>query len=232
MALLRCDSSGELYPLHARPSTASSGTHQALLAAPDTELWHSWLGHLGRDSLHRILHSFGYSCSKSASHTCHACRLGKHVRLPFSESNNVASFPFQLLHCDVWTSPVFSNSGYKFYLVILDDYSHYTWTFSSRHKSDVLPRSSRFMPSFAHNSASPFSVFRLTMAGSSTTLRLALSLPHMALPLRLTCPIHLNRMVVLNVCFEPSTIACALCFSMPTCLRRSGQTLSPLPPIC
>ena len=38
MALLRCDSSGELYPLHTRPSTASSGAHQALLAAPDTEL--------------------------------------------------------------------------------------------------------------------------------------------------------------------------------------------------
>ena len=111
MALLRCDSSGELYPLHTKPSTASSGAHQALLTAPDTELWHSRLGHLGLDSLHRILHSFGYSCSKSASHTWHACRLGKHVRLPFSESNNVASFPFQLVHCDVWTSPIFSNSG-------------------------------------------------------------------------------------------------------------------------
>ena len=32
-----------------------------------------------------------------------------------------------------------SNSGYKFYLVILDDFSHYVWTFPLRHKSDVLP---------------------------------------------------------------------------------------------
>lgn len=32
-----------------------------------------------------------------------------------------------------------SNSGYKFYLVILDDFSHYVWTFSLRHKSDVRP---------------------------------------------------------------------------------------------
>lgn len=30
-----------------------------------------------------------------------------------------------------------SNSGYKFYLVILDDFSHYTWTFPLRHKSDL-----------------------------------------------------------------------------------------------
>jgi transposase InsO family protein len=65
--------------------------------------------------------------------------LGKHARLPFSSSNNVAAFPFQLLHCDVWTSPILSNSGFKFYLVLLDDYSHFAWTFPLRYKSDVLP---------------------------------------------------------------------------------------------
>jgi len=32
-----------------------------------------------------------------------------------------------------------SNSGFKFYLVILDDHTHYAWTFPLRHKSDVLP---------------------------------------------------------------------------------------------
>ena len=32
-----------------------------------------------------------------------------------------------------------NNLEYKFYLVILDDFSHYTWTFPLRHKSDVLP---------------------------------------------------------------------------------------------
>ena len=89
--------------------------------------------------MRRVLHSFGFSCSKSGKHTCHACRLGKHVRLPFTTSNNVSSSPFDLLHCDVWTSPITSNSGFQFYLVVLDDYSHYVWTFPLRHKSDVLP---------------------------------------------------------------------------------------------
>jgi transposase InsO family protein len=31
-----------------------------------------------------------------------------------------------------------SNSGFKYYLVILDDFTHYVWTFPLRHKSDVL----------------------------------------------------------------------------------------------
>jgi transposase InsO family protein len=46
---------------------------------------------------------------------------------------------YPLLHCDVWTSPIISNSGFKFYLVILDDFSHFTWSFLLRHKPDVLP---------------------------------------------------------------------------------------------
>ena len=61
------------------------------------------------------------------------------MRLPFASSHKVASRPFELLHCDVWTSPVISNSGYKYYLVILDDHTHFAWTFPLQIKSDVLP---------------------------------------------------------------------------------------------
>uniref|UniRef100_A0A453R386 Integrase catalytic domain-containing protein n=1 Tax=Aegilops tauschii subsp. strangulata TaxID=200361 RepID=A0A453R386_AEGTS len=43
-----------------------------------------------------------------------------------------------LLHSDVWTSPVASNTGYLYYLVILDDFTHYVWTFPLRRKSDTL----------------------------------------------------------------------------------------------
>jgi len=63
--------------------------------------------------------------------------MGKHARLPFSHSNTISYFPFQLVHSDVWTSPVYSNYGYKYYLVLLDDFTHYIWTFPVRNKSDV-----------------------------------------------------------------------------------------------
>jgi hypothetical protein len=36
---------------------------------------------------------------------------------------------------DLWTSPVLSISGFKYYLVVVDDFSHYSWTFSLRAKS-------------------------------------------------------------------------------------------------
>ena len=84
------------------------------------------------------MQGFSFSCNKTESHSCEACRLGKHVRLPFSSSSTVTSFPFQLIHTDVWTSPIPSNSGFLYYLVILDDYSHFVWTFPLRRKSDVF----------------------------------------------------------------------------------------------
>ena len=37
--------------------------------------------------------------------------------------------PFALVHCDVWTSPVLSTLGYKYYLVMPDDFSHFYWSF-------------------------------------------------------------------------------------------------------
>jgi len=72
-------------------------------------------------------------------HSCDSCHLGKSTRLPFSDSQTQTYFPFHILHSDVWTSPVSSHSGYKYYLVLLDDFTHYVWTFPLRQKSDVLP---------------------------------------------------------------------------------------------
>jgi hypothetical protein len=46
---------------------------------------------------------------------------------------------FDLVHCDLWTSPITSMSGYKYYLVVLDDFSHYVWTFPLCAKSETFP---------------------------------------------------------------------------------------------
>ncbi|GJQ89021.1 hypothetical protein Tco_0000160 [Tanacetum coccineum] len=61
--LLRCDSTGDLYPV-----TAQSPIPHAFLKPP-------------------VL--------------CHACQLGKHVRLPFVSSSTVISSCFNIIHSDV-----------------------------------------------------------------------------------------------------------------------------------
>jgi transposase InsO family protein len=59
------------------------------------------------------------------------------VYLPFSTSTSKTVSPFEIVHCDVWTSPVSSISGCKYYLVLLDDFTHFCWTYPLMSKSEV-----------------------------------------------------------------------------------------------
>jgi len=83
---------------------------------------------------------------------------------------------------------VFSYSGYKYYVVFLDDYTHYLWTIPLRNKSDVLSTIRAFI-SYVHTQ------FRLPILAfqtdngreyDSTAMRLLLS--SLGTQLRLSCP--------------------------------------------
>jgi hypothetical protein len=140
--IARCNSTGDRYPFFPAPS---STTAVLATAASSTSLWHRRLGHLRHAALSQLISSNAISCNKhNIDHVCPACQLGRHVRLPFSVSNSCATRPFDLIHCDLCTSPAVSVSGYKYYLVILDDCTNYTWTFPLRLKSDTFGVISNF----------------------------------------------------------------------------------------
>nr|GEY65167.1 ribonuclease H-like domain-containing protein [Tanacetum cinerariifolium] len=70
--LLRCDSTGDLYPV-----TAASPIPHAFLVSQDT--WHQRLGHPGSVVLRRLVSSNLISCNKEKPPVlCHACQLDKH----------------------------------------------------------------------------------------------------------------------------------------------------------
>jgi hypothetical protein len=105
--IVRCNSSGSLYPL--RLPTAA----QSFVAGSTSSFWHRRLGHPGHEALSKLA-SVIPSCTLDASSSvCHACQLGRHTRLPFHVSSSRAIRNFDLIHCDLWTSPVISVSGYK-----------------------------------------------------------------------------------------------------------------------
>ncbi|GJT16471.1 ribonuclease H-like domain-containing protein [Tanacetum coccineum] len=117
--LLRCDSTGDLYSV-----TAPSPILHAFLVSQHT--WHQRLGHPGSEVLWRLVSSNFISCNKEKLPVlCHACQLGKHVRLPFVSSSSVVSACFDIIHSDVWTSPILSLSGFKYYVLFLDHYSQF-----------------------------------------------------------------------------------------------------------
>jgi hypothetical protein len=115
------------------------------VATPSPTTWHRRLGHPGKAALQRLAQTSSVVCSKPDDDSiCHACQLGRHVRLPFTSSLSRAIKIFDLIHCDLWTSPVISVSGFKYYLVIIDDCSHFVWTFPLHLKSNTFPVLSNF----------------------------------------------------------------------------------------
>ena len=124
---------------------------------------------------------------KLDEHTCEACYLGKHVRLPFSASTSVSTFPFKLLHSDVWTSPVASNTGYLYYLVILD-YSHYVWTFPLRRKSDTLATLTAFYSYVTTQFGRPIHALQTDDGKEFDNVALHTLLASHGTTFRLTCP--------------------------------------------
>ncbi|GKB27436.1 ribonuclease H-like domain-containing protein [Tanacetum coccineum] len=83
--LLQCDSTRDLYPI-----TSPSLIPHAFFVSQHT--WHQRLGHLESEVLcHLVSHNF-ISCNKEKHPIlCHACQLGKHVRLLVVSSDTVVT---------------------------------------------------------------------------------------------------------------------------------------------
>ncbi|KAJ9564691.1 hypothetical protein OSB04_000657 [Centaurea solstitialis] len=113
-------------------------------ASSDTNwLWHKRLSHLNFKTLNQLcinnlvigLPDFRYTKVS----LCSACEKGKQTRASFkSKQISSISSPLQLLHMDLFGPVnVQSIAGKKYTLVIVDEYSRYTWVFFLRAKSDA-----------------------------------------------------------------------------------------------
>ncbi|XP_073223517.1 uncharacterized protein [Cicer arietinum] len=91
-------------------------------------IWHNLLGHASFDVLNHMNKSFPFvRISKSIS-PCDVCFHAKHKRLPFPNSTIIADCCFDLIHMDIW-GPFSMPSilGYKYFLTVVDDKSHFCW---------------------------------------------------------------------------------------------------------
>jgi hypothetical protein len=152
--IARSNSTDPLFRLHLPSSSASICTSPCtmsidaaprILAIVAMSMWHRRLGHPGPDAFSSASRSSFISCTSTTHDFCHACQLSKHTRLPFSNSTSHAEKAFDLMHLDLWTSLIVSVSSSKYYLVILDDFTHYLWTFPLKLKSDTFTTLSNFV---------------------------------------------------------------------------------------
>ena len=76
---------------------------------------------------------------------CVDCQYGKSHRLPFQKSTNKASSALQLIHLDL-LGPIRtpSYSDFQYAMIVVDDFSRYTWIYFLKHKSEVFSQFFQF----------------------------------------------------------------------------------------
>jgi transposase InsO family protein len=110
----------------------------------ETWLWHRRIAHIHMDHLNKLvrkdlvvgLPKLHFEKDK----LCDACQKGKQVKASFKSKNIISTNrPLQLLHMDLFgPSRTMSFGGNYYALVIVDDYSRYTWTLFISHKNDAF----------------------------------------------------------------------------------------------
>jgi hypothetical protein len=98
-------------------------------------LWHRRLAHVGMRNLYKLQkegHILGLmNVAFEKDRPCGACQAGKQVGAPHHAKNiMITTRPLELLHMDLFGPIAYiSIGGNKYGLIIIDDYSRFTWVF-------------------------------------------------------------------------------------------------------
>jgi transposase InsO family protein len=147
--LLQGPSRAGLYPIFLQQFRKNKASRQATIASSFTALlgvsaplhiWHLRLGHPTSATIQHLLqHSLLQVSGSTKTHSlCEPCQVSKSKKLPFSASTRQSTSPLALIHSDVWTSPIVSVGGCKYYVLFVDDHSRFAWMYPLRQKSDVF----------------------------------------------------------------------------------------------
>ncbi|KAF2294343.1 hypothetical protein GH714_009493 [Hevea brasiliensis] len=76
---------------------------------------------------------------------CQGCQFGKSHRLLFTKSSNHRSSMLELVHTNLMgPTKTPSYSGYRYVMVLVDDFSRYTWVKFLKQKSEALSKFAEF----------------------------------------------------------------------------------------
>ncbi|GKC67352.1 ribonuclease H-like domain-containing protein, partial [Tanacetum coccineum] len=122
--LMRRNSSGDLYPLST--TMLRQLTSPSTFAALSQDLWHHRLGHLGARILNSLRNKRYIQCNRTSRTSVYqSCFLGKQIKMPFYDSSSSTLLPSDIIHSDLWTSPILSSAGHRYYVLFLDAYSNF-----------------------------------------------------------------------------------------------------------
>ena len=124
-----------------RSLTEQEGMHMLAAVAENKEtgaiIHHCRMGHVSFDKMYQVFPDVMRGVDKSKLH-CDACEFAKHTRNSYVSKGIRSISPFMLIHSDVWTCPMLSVSGMKYFVTFIDCHSRMTWVYLMKHKDEVF----------------------------------------------------------------------------------------------
>jgi GAG-pre-integrase domain/Integrase core domain len=100
-------------------------------------LWHKWLGHPSFGYMENLSPHLFSNWNKEEL-LCETCVNTKSHQTSYNDSLSRNIYSFDLIHTDVWgPSPILSKSGYKWFILFIDDHSRMTWLYLLKSKDEV-----------------------------------------------------------------------------------------------
>ncbi|KAL0297687.1 UNVERIFIED_CONTAM: hypothetical protein Sradi_6820800 [Sesamum radiatum] len=109
-------------------------------------IWHAQLGHLGYQLLHQISLKKLVEGIPSLQNVredviCQGYQFSKSRQLPFQKASNRQSTMFELVHIDLMgPTKTPSYCGFRYAMVLVDDFSRYCWVKFLKEKSEALSK--------------------------------------------------------------------------------------------
>jgi hypothetical protein len=160
--------SGRLYKLDlhiARPVCL------ATCAGESAWRWHARFGHVNFASLRKMASAGlvrGLPTLEHVEQVCEACIARKHRRAPFpQQASRRATKSLELLHgCGPVSPP--TPRGNQYFLLLVDDYSHYTWVSLIASKDQAASEIKRMQPAAERKSGNLLCALRTYRGGEFT----------------------------------------------------------------
>ncbi|XP_038722028.1 uncharacterized protein LOC120014180 [Tripterygium wilfordii] len=124
------------------PTEPDFSCNSSIISTTD-RLWHERLGHLNYQDLKKLSNKEvvrGMPRIGSTKGMCGPCQQGMQTKVPHKKVSSVnSSRPFEILHMNLMgPTQVESLGGKKYILVVVDDFSRYSWVRFLRDKTEIF----------------------------------------------------------------------------------------------
>jgi hypothetical protein len=130
--------------------SASSSYVDKMSNNDGVSVWHARLGHVGIDKLkamvsRNLVNGLPSLSFASGVEVCEGCQYGKSHRLPFEKSQSRCKGALELIHGDLMgPTQNASYGGARYMLVLVDDFTRYTWVYFLKEKREAFSKFREF----------------------------------------------------------------------------------------